>query len=296
MVVSQPSQASRHASGGAQSARGLLFTVLGEFVLPTSGTCWTSALIEVLGRLGVAQKATRQALLRTAADGWLAAERHGRRTKWWLTPAAEELLTNGAARIYSFRSGQAGWDGQWLVVLARVPESDRATRHQLRTGLTRAGLGSPAPGVWISPHTGRAAEAKQVLRDAGLLADAHLFAASHLGGATLTSLASQAWDLAELELGYERFIAEFSPAGAADPLGVADPLGAADPLGVAEPLARVTELVHAWRRFPWADPELPAQLLPDRWSGLAAAELFAARHRDWTGPAMAEWQRIDRAG
>jgi phenylacetic acid degradation operon negative regulatory protein len=122
------------------------------------------------------------------------------------------------------------------------------------------------------------------LRDAGLLADAHLFAASHLGGATLTSLASQAWDLAELELGYERFIAEFSPAGAADPLGVADPL------------ARVTELVHAWRRFPWADPELPAQLLPDRWSGLAAAELFAARHRDWAGPAMAEWQRIDRAG
>jgi phenylacetic acid degradation operon negative regulatory protein len=279
MVVSQPSQSSRHASGGAQSARGLLFTVLGEFVLPTSGACWTSALIEVLGRLGVAQKATRQALLRTAADGWLAAERHGRRTRWLLTPAAQELLTEGAARIYSFRSGTAGWDGQWLVVLARVPESDRAARHLLRTRLTRAGLGSPAPGVWISPHTGRAAEAERVLRDAGLLGDAHLFAASHLGGAALASLAGQAWDLAELELGYERFIAEFAAAGDA-----------------ADPLARVIELVHAWRRFPWADPELPAQLLPASWSGLAAAELFAERHRDWTGAAMAEWRLIDRIG
>ncbi len=263
---------------GQHSARGLLFTVLGEFVLPTTGTCWTSALIEVLGRLGIAQKATRQALLRTAADGWLTAERQGRRTRWRLTPAARQLLTDGAARIYSFRSGQAGWDGRWLVVLARVPESDRAARHRLRTRLTRAGLGSPAPGVWISPHTGRAAEAEQVLRDAGLLADAHLFTASHLGGAPLAALAGQAWDLAGLELGYERFIAEFSPAATADPL------------------VRITELVHAWRRFPWADPELPAQLLPDRWSGLAAAELFAARHRELTGDAMAEWRGIDQPG
>ena len=62
------------------SARGLLFTVLGEFVLPTGGPAWTSAFIDVLGRLGVEEKATRQALMRTAADGWLASERVGRRT------------------------------------------------------------------------------------------------------------------------------------------------------------------------------------------------------------------------
>jgi phenylacetic acid degradation operon negative regulatory protein len=252
--------------------------VLGEFVLPTSGTCWTSALIEVLGRLGIAQKATRQALLRTAADGWLASERHGRRTRWRLTPAAEHLLTDGTARIHSFRSGQAGWDGQWLLVLVRVPEADRAARHLLRTRLTRAGLGNPAPGIWISPHTGRAAEAEQVLQGAGLLADAHVLAASHLAGAAVSSLAGQAWDLAELELSYERFLTEFEPAGAADPL------------------VRITELVHAWRRFPWADPALPDELLPVGWTGLAAAQLFADRHREWTGAAMAQWREIDKAG
>ena len=44
---------SRRHEAGAVSARGLLFTVLGEFVLPTGGSAWTSAFIEVFGRLGL---------------------------------------------------------------------------------------------------------------------------------------------------------------------------------------------------------------------------------------------------
>ena len=74
--MSAPSMSRRHAAG-AESARGLLLTVLGEFVLPAGGLAWTSALIDVLGRLGIEEKATRQALMRTASDGWLAAERVG---------------------------------------------------------------------------------------------------------------------------------------------------------------------------------------------------------------------------
>ena len=73
---------SRRHEAGAASARGLLFTVLGEFVLPTGGSAWTSAFIDVFGRLGVEEKAIRQALARTAADGWIRPERHGRRTRW----------------------------------------------------------------------------------------------------------------------------------------------------------------------------------------------------------------------
>src|SRR3954453_15226855 len=78
-----PTLSRRHA-GGAESARGLLLTVLGELVLPTGGSALTAAFIDVLGRLGVEEKATRQALMRTAADGWLASERQGRRTVWTL--------------------------------------------------------------------------------------------------------------------------------------------------------------------------------------------------------------------
>jgi len=155
-----PALSRRHAAGAA-SARGLLFTVLGEFVLPTGGSAWTSAFIEVFGRLGVEEKAIRQALARTATDGWIRPERHGRRTRWWLTPDGDRLLTEGTERIYAFTGSQPGWDGSWLLVVARVPETDRPARHVLRTRLSWAGLGSPASSVWITTHTGRQAEVER---------------------------------------------------------------------------------------------------------------------------------------
>src|SRR6266699_6880467 len=91
----QPPALLRRHAAGADSARSVLFTVLGELVLPSGGSAWTSAFIDVLGRLGVEEKASRQALMRTAADGWLTSQRHGRRTLWALTPAAEEFLAEG---------------------------------------------------------------------------------------------------------------------------------------------------------------------------------------------------------
>jgi phenylacetic acid degradation operon negative regulatory protein len=267
-----PRLSRRHAAGAA-SARGLLFTVLGEFVLPTGGSAWTSAFIEVFARLGVEEKAIRQALARTGADGWIRPERDGRRTRWVLTADGERLLTEGTKRIYAFTGVQRDWDGSWLMVLARVSEADRAARHQVRTRLSWAGLGSPAPGVWITTHTERAEEVERVLRQAGV-ADPQIFQAEHRGGGDLTTLVRQAWDLPAIELGYAQFQAEFAAAATADPL------------------TQVIELVHAWRRFPSVDPGLPGQLLPPRWSGAQAAKLFAGRHAIWSAEAMAQWARL----
>ncbi|GII30235.1 PaaX family transcriptional regulator [Planotetraspora mira] len=267
-----PTVSRRHAAG-AESARGLLFTVLGEFVLPSGGSAWTSAFIDVLGRLGVEEKASRQALMRTAADGWLTSRRMGRRTLWTLSPHAERLLTEGAARIYGFQGTQREWDGRWLLVLARVPESDRPTRHVLRTRLEWAGFGSPAPGVWISTHPDRAAEAERVLGEAGVLDDAQIFLAEHRVG-ELARLVRQAWDLEAIEKSYEDFLAEFARQSSRDPL------------------VRLVDLVHSWRRFPANDPALPGELLPARWSGARAADLFRRQHAKWTTAAAAEWRRL----
>jgi phenylacetic acid degradation operon negative regulatory protein len=270
-----PALSRRHAAG-AVSARGLLFTVLGEFVLPTGGSAWTSAFIEVFGRLGVEEKAIRQALARTAADGWITPERHGRRTRWLLTPDGDRLLTEGTERIYAFAGSQRDWDGSWLLVLARVPETDRPARHLLRTRLSWAGLGNAAPSVWITTHTERQAEVEQVLRGTGVTGG-QIFVARHQGGGELAALVAEAWDLPAIEQRYEEFLAEFASAAAADPL------------------TRVIELVHAWRRFPSIDPGLPVRLLPARWSGARAAKLFAARHAKWSPEAVMQWIRLNKA-
>lgn len=269
-----PTMSRRHAAG-AGSARGLLFTVLGEFVLPGDGTVWTSSLIDVLSRLGVEPKTTRQALMRTAADGWIRSERHGRRTRWALTPSAVQLLTDGTQRIYGFRGVATAWDLRVVLVLARIPEPDRATRHVLRTRLGWAGFGSPAPGVWLSTHTERVAEVEELLASASVT-DARIFVATHVGGAELASMVRQAWDLDAVEAMYREFLADFT-AGR-----------------TAEPLARLVELVHAWRRFPSVDPALPRELLPARWSGERAAELFTSRHAGWAPAARTEWQAVER--
>jgi phenylacetic acid degradation operon negative regulatory protein len=267
-----PAMSRRHAAGAA-SARGLLFTILGEYVLPAGSRAWTSALIETMGRVGVEEKATRQALMRTAADGWLTAERVGRRTRWRLTPSADRLLTEGTERIYGFGARRARWDGRWLLVLARPAESERAARHVLRSRLTWAGFGSPAPGVWVSTHAERLAEVEEVLGAAGLSGDAQVFEGSHVSGG-IAAMVAQAWDLHALAQQYSDFIGAF-----------------ADP-ATSDPLAGMIELVHAWRRFPWTDPDLPPELLPPQWSGVRAAAVFRRRHAQWEPSATRAWQEL----
>jgi phenylacetic acid degradation operon negative regulatory protein len=274
VTAAAPTLSRQHAAG-APSARGLLFTLLGEFVLTGDGTAWTSAVLAVFTRLGVEEKATRQALMRTADAGWLAAEKIGRRTRWRLTGSAQRLLTDGAERIYSFTGPAQDWDGRWLLVSVRVPDGDRRARHVVRSRLSWAGFGSLGAGLWISPHPDREAEATGVLREAGVAQGAHVFVATRSGLGDVRGMVAAAWDLAAVEEQYEQFIDEFS-----------DP--APDDI-----LTSQIELVHAWRRFPSVDPALPAELLPARWNGVKAAQLFAGRHQAWSGQARQDWAALN---
>jgi phenylacetic acid degradation operon negative regulatory protein len=276
---SQPALSRRHEAG-ADSARGMLLTLLGEFVLPEEGAAWTSAVLAALERMGVAEKAARQALMRTSNAGWLSAEKVGRRTRWLLTPTATKLLTEGARRIYSFGALVEGtaqtWDGQWVLVQVRIPETDRRARHVVRTRLAWAGFGSLGPGLWISPHVAREQEATRVLREAGVAEDAHVFVAKRTGLSGTREMVAAAWDLPEIEAEYEQFVAEFRA-----------------PAVPPDMLLRQLELVHAWRRFPALDPALPRELLPPRWTGAKAAELFSDRHERWQAGARREWKRLN---
>jgi phenylacetic acid degradation operon negative regulatory protein len=251
---------SRRHEVGAGSARGILFTLLGEFVLPSEGAAWTSAVLAAFERLGVAEKATRQALMRTSNAGWL---------------RPEKLLGDGAKRIYSFGPAVT-WDGQWVLAQVRIPEADRRARHVLRTRLAWAGFGSLGPGLWISPHANRESEAIRVLTEAGVAGDAHVFVARRTGLSDTRAMVAAAWDLPEIEAEYEQFVAEFHA-----------------PETPADALLRQLELVHAWRRFPALDPSLPRELLPPRWTGIRAAELFADRHQRWQPDAHREWRRLN---
>jgi phenylacetic acid degradation operon negative regulatory protein len=254
-------------------------TVLGEYALPRGAAVWTATLVDVLALLGIEEKSARQALARTAAEGWLAPQREGRRVRWNLTSPGRRLLSEGASRIYSFGSEERRWDQRWLVLLVTVPELRRDLRHRLRTRLAWAGFGSPAAGVWVTPDAGREAEARQILADLGLAGQSMSFAGAFGSIGSPATVTRQAWDLDAVAARYDDFIARFSGLYPA----------AGDPTLVAQTL-----LVHEWRRFPFLDPGLPRELLPARWSGIEAAGLFHGRHAEWRPGAQHRWaERAD---
>jgi phenylacetic acid degradation operon negative regulatory protein len=268
---------SRRQAVGETSARSLLLTLLGEFALPQRDPVWTATIVGVLDSLGVEEKSARQALSRTAADGWLASERVGRSVRWSLTPAGRRLLTEGAERIYAFGTPAPAWDGLWLILYVSVPESKRRLRHKLRTKLTWAGFGSPGPGMWISPLPAREAEVLSVVEGLGLDDGAMSFTARFAAVGSEQEMVQRAWDLDVVAAQYASFVGAFAdlrPASAHDTM-----------------LAQA-RLVHEWRRFPFLDPRLPGELLPADWIGDHARAMFAERHAEWADAAQARWQEL----
>jgi phenylacetic acid degradation operon negative regulatory protein len=274
--TSPPAVSRRREIGGA-SARSLLMTILGEFVLPRGDPVWTQTLVSTLALFGIEHKSARQALARTAAEGWLASERVSRQVRWSLTAPGQRLLSQGAQRIYSFGRDEVEWDGRWLMLLVSVPESQRDLRHRVRSQLNWAGFGSPAPGVWVSPHASQQAEAQRIVATAGVDGAAMSFVATYgqIGGQE--ELVARSWDLGALENRYEDFIEAFT---------------GLDPATGEAALQAQIRLVHEWRRFPFLDPRLPPRLLPQNWSGAKAAGLFHTRHADWHPAAQRHWEHL----
>jgi phenylacetic acid degradation operon negative regulatory protein len=268
---------SRRRETGSASARSLLLTVLGEFALPRAKPVWTATVLEALARLDVEQRAARQALARTSAEGFLVPERHGRRTAWTLTDEGTALLQEGTTRIYGFMRRQHAWDGSWLVLTVSIPESQRRLRHRLRTRLTWLGLGSPTSGLWISPDAGKRKDVDRVVEELSLREQSFAWVGPAAGIGEESRLVGAAWDLDDVEKRYLRFLDAFEGRRTTS---------------ATEAFAAQVEMVEEWRRFPFLDPDLPRELLDHDWPGPRAAAVFHDRHAQWHRQAQSEWDRM----
>lgn len=259
----------------ADNARGLLVTLLGEFVLPNGGSVWTQTLVESMEAVGIQDKTTRQALARLADRGWLNRTKEGRRTRWHLTGLSRGLLESGAERIYGFGRAPRAWDGRWLVLLASLSDRDESRRYRLTTGLTWAGFGSLGQGTWLSPWVEHEAAAIDVLTEIDVPgATTFVAEVGRLGAGA--DLVARAWDLDGLRAHYDDFLA-----------------ATRDLAGSSSPVPALATLVHSWRRFPFLDPELPSALLPDGWPAEAAVERFSTLRGELLADATSRWLAVD---
>ena len=159
-----------------------------------------------------------------AKAGWRRA-RHGRRTRMTLTEPTAGLLGAGAERIYSFGDPWE-WDGRWLVVVLRVPEERREVRHQLRSRLAWAGLGSLGGGVWLTPHVEREGELAAAINGEPA-AGASSFTAQSGSIGDPRQLVGAAWNLERVSGQYRAFIEDFARVRASTPAGLLSPADAA---------------------------------------------------------------------
>ena len=278
-TVAETNEPGGDATARSARPRHLIVTVYGLYARTGGGWLSVAALIRLLAELGVDEPAVRSAISRLKRRGILEARRQEGAAGYQLSAEALAILREGDARI--FRQRRATLADGWLLAVFSVPEAERQRRHVLRSELTRLGFGMVAPGVWIVPAHPHDATA-ETLRRLGLDAYADLFHADHLAFGNPAGKIRRWWDLDELERRYETFIQVHEPTLLCWENGTGE-----DRQAFADYVRAVTD----WRRLPYLDPGLPAELLPADWAGLRAAEEFFALRALLEQPARAYVQQ-----
>ncbi len=231
-------------------------------------------LIALLEGFQLNDSQVRTALSRLVADGWLAAERQGRRSLYRLTETGRHRFDEATRRIYA--GPPKAWRGDWHLVI--LPP-DSASRDELRKDLGWLGFGQLAPGIMLHPApdpdslasvVGDLPAPERPLVIAGA-------AAFHAPPDLLHGLVARCWDLAGLAAAYRQFLAAFAALGAALAEGF-------KPQPLPALLARLM-LIHDYRRIILRDPMLPPRLLPGDWIGRAAYREARNLYRQLARPA-----------
>jgi phenylacetic acid degradation operon negative regulatory protein len=252
------------ATGRAAQPRQLIVTVYGLYSRDADGWMSVAALVSLLGDLGVDEPAVRSSISRLKRRGILVARRAGGAAGYELSGEGQAILREGDHRI--FRRERARLVDGWLLAVFSVPEAERHQRHVLRSQLSRLGFGTAAPGVWIAPAYLHEATAEMLTR-LGLSGYADLFHADHLAFGDLAAKVRQWWDLDQTERLARDFVAVYEPVLQGWP-------GRRAASRPREAFADYVRVLTDWRRLPYLDPGLPAELLPPGWAGARAAEIF----------------------
>lgn len=250
-------------------ARSLIVTVWGDTLAPHGGEVWLATLIRLLAPFGVNERLTRTSVFRLAKDGWLEAIAHGRRARYRLTLDGARRFASAYRRVYT--PPTRPWDGDWDVVIVPPDALGASERGRLRDDLTWSGYAALAPGTYARPSRtpGPGAEAP-LAWPPGVLR----FAARDMPNANAHALAAQvdeAWSLPTLAVEYRAFLGRFR--------ALATAFGTRPAASPEQAFVVRTLLVHEYRRARLRDPQLPPDLLPADWPGLAAYALCRDLYR-----------------
>lgn len=267
-----------------RSSQDLALTMLGTYVRQPGQQAWSGGMVALLGEHGFSVEASRAALNRLATRGLIGRVKRRREVFYQLTEKAQELLTEGDERI--FRFGRDPRDGRrWTVLWHSLPEHSRMERARLATRLRFLGFGSVQDATWLAPHD-REKEVVALLRSLEIADYAYVLVGEPAAALNVSTVLDEAWDLDEVTRQYEQFVAEFD---------VLRTKRSRAELSDREAFVARTRAIHSFRRFPFLDPELPDEFMPDPKLRPRVIRLFDVVFDDLREPAERHFREAIRA-
>jgi phenylacetic acid degradation operon negative regulatory protein len=276
-------------SGNGMRTQDLIFTLFGDYIQHYGDRIWVGSLVRLLATFGISEPVVRSTVSRMVRRGWLSLERVERTPYYAPTPQARRLLAEGAERIFQPPTSSSPWDGNWQMVCYSIPENRREMRDRLRKELGWLGFGMLANAVWVSPHD-HLAQVEALSTARPVRPYVNLFSGHFDGSRSCRELAESCWNLAEIDAEYSAFILRHGPTVRESELRAS----AGHPPGDAECFRRRFVLTHEYRRFPFRDPYLPAELLPSGWHGAEAVSLFQNYHQRLAAGALRYFESVYR--
>lgn len=239
----------------------LMFTFLGDHVHQRHIAVFSGSIISALGRVGVAEQATRSTLSRMVRRGLLARQRHGRRAYFALTPRTEDILADGGERIWNTGAVNTSDDASWTLIGFSFPDAWKRQRHDLRSKLIWAGFGPLQNGLWLAPSE---IDVTGMLDELGLSEHVKVFVAEPRPPTDIGQLVRDAFDLDAIAARYHEFLSRWDHKELRRP--------------VEDPLALTLRMTTEWLNIVRKDPRLPIEHLPDDWPAVDAQWIFHQLH------------------
>ena len=270
------------------NTRSMIFTIYGDYIRHYGGEIWIKSLIELMKVFGHNEQSVRAAISRMHKQGWVSARKEGNKSYYYLTELGMERMEEAAKRIFKLKPLK--WDGHWRIFIYSIPEEKRNIRDELRKELVWSGFGQLGNSVWISPNN--------LTRQVNILIEkyqirpyVHFFESVYIGPWNHADLIKTCWNLDGINEKYGQFISSCKKRW----LKTKDRLSKGQ-MDDAECFAERTRLVHEYRKFLFIDPGLPEELLPSRWLGVEAANLFSNYYKDLAEPSSRFFEKIFQEG
>ena len=253
----------RRAEAAAISCKSFIVTVFGDVISQHGGWVWLGSLIASLKPLGFSERLIRTSVFRLVKEDWLQIKKLGRKSFYGFTDTANNHYTKAARRIYAGTTQHS--DGRWLIVIPTSVSDNNLSL--LKRQLRWLGFSSLSSGAYAHPSIDQTS-LQETIKELKLSDSVIIFSSRLLddgSGIALKNLVYDKWNIETLQNSYQLLLHNYE-----------------------QILTRVITnkyysdhqcyllrllLIHEYRRILLKDHELPANMLPDKWTGLVANQL-----------------------